>query len=178
MSERRRERHRKRKAEKVSFLEGMQNRVRETLGLGRVLVTEPRAFPGALGKVAKRSVRTLWDARGGGLYACGFVLTLIWLELTTLFGEIVSSGGIVEFFSEQVLEFLFRFTIDSFQNTIYAFLWPVYVIRISPIWGGAMLALLYVVFSRFIKDPLEDWLFHDDETPTDEIIDDSVQKQP
>lgn len=135
------------------------------MGLGRVLVSEPRAFPGALGKVAKRSVRTLWDARGGGLYACGFVLTFIWLEIRSLFDEIVASSGVGSFFGEQIFQLFFRFTIESLQNTILAFIWPVYIIEWSPLWGGVALAVLYLVFSRFIKEPLEGWLFHDDEEP-------------
>lgn len=135
------------------------------MSLGRVLVNEPRAFPGALGKVAKRSVRTLWDARGGGLYACGFVLTFIGLEIRSLFDGIVSSSGAGAFFGEQLFQIFFRFTIDSLQNTMLAFLWPAFAIEWSPMWGGAMLAVLYVVFPRFIKKRVESWLFHDDDTP-------------
>lgn len=158
----------KEKRQKESFLTGMANRAREAMGLGRVLVTEPRAFPGALGKVFKRSVRTLWQARGGGLYACGFVVTFIWLEITTLFEEIASSTSLAGFFSEQFFELILRFTIESLQNTIGAFLWPVYLIQLSPVWGGAILGALYLAFPRYIKEPLTRWLFHDDEQTTAE----------
>lgn len=130
-----------------------------------MLVTEPRAFPGALGKVAKRFVCTLWDARGGGLYACGFVLTFIWLEIRSLFTEIVSISGVGSFFGEQLFQLLFRFTVESLQNTIGAFIWPVYLLEWSPAWGGATLAALYFIFPRFFKEPLERWLFNDDVEP-------------
>ena len=151
------------KREKESFLTGMVNRLRETADLGRVLVTEPRAFPGALGRVFKRSVRTLWNARGGGLYACGFVVTFIWLEIASLFDEIASSTSLASFFSEQLFEVIVRFTIESLQNTIGAFIWPVYLIALSPVWGAAMLGVLYFAFPRYIKEPLTRWLFHDDD---------------
>lgn len=148
---------------KQSFLAGMESRLRETANLGQVLATEPRAFPGALGRVLKRFVRTVWNARGGGLYACGFVVTFLWLEATTLVGELVSSGSLAAFFSEQLFEFIFRFTIQSLTNTVTAFLWPFLVIQVSPVWGPAALGVLYLLFPRYLKEPLTQWLFHDDE---------------
>jgi hypothetical protein len=151
---------------KETFLEGLENRLRETANLGHVLATEPRAFPGALGRVLKRFVRTVWNARGGGLYACGFVVTFLWLEATTFIGELVASGSLASFVSEQLIEFILRFTVQSLTNTVLAFIWPVYVIQFSPIWGGIALAALYILFPRYLKEPLTKWLFHDaDEKP-------------
>jgi hypothetical protein len=158
-----RKNRKKPKREKESFLAGMENRLRETVSLGRVLATEPRAFPGALGRVFKRFVRTLWNARGGGLYACGFVVTFLWLEARTLIDEIASSSSVGAFFSEQLFELLFRFTVESLQNTVSAFIWPAWVLAVSPIWGAAVLGALYLVFPRYIKEPLTRWLFHDDD---------------
>jgi hypothetical protein len=141
----------------------MRNRLRETANLGRVLVTEPRAFPGELGRVFRRFVRSVWHARGGGLYACGFVVTFLWLEATTVVDEVASATSLGSFLSDQLFEFLFRFTIQSLQNTIGAFLWPVYVLQMSPVWGGATLAALYILFPRYIKEPLTQWLFRGDD---------------
>ena len=148
---------------KETFVEGLKNRLRETANLGHVLVTEPRAFPAAFGRVLKRFVRTVWNARGGGLYACGFVVTFLWLEATTLIGELVSSTSLASFFTDQLFEFIFRFTVQSLQNTIAAFIWPVWLIQLSPLWGGLLLAALYFVFPRYLKEPLTKWLFRDDE---------------
>lgn len=148
---------------KESFLDGMTKRLREAANLGHVLATEPRAFPGALWRVLKRFVRTVWNARGGGLYACGFVVTFLWLEATMFVGELVSSGSLASFFSEQLVEFIFRFTVQSLTNTVSAFMWPVWVIQMSPVWGSAALGVLYVVFPRYIKEPVTHWLFQDDE---------------
>ena len=52
-----------------------------TVGLGKTLVNEPKSFPGELWALVKRTLRALWNARGGGLYACGYVVTFAWLEI-------------------------------------------------------------------------------------------------
>jgi hypothetical protein len=106
----------------------------------------------------------LWHARGGGLYACGFVLTFIWLEATSLFDE-VTSGSVGGFLGAQVMQMLLRFTVESLENTVRAFVWPAYLLQWSPQWGAALLVALYFLFPRFLKEPLEHWLFDDDDTP-------------
>jgi hypothetical protein len=107
-------------------------------------------------------VRRLWDARGGGLYACGFVLTFIWLEATSLFDE-VTSGSVSGFLGGQVMQMVLRFTVESLENTVRAFIWPVYLLEWSPQWGAALLVALYFLFPRFLKERLERWLFDDEE---------------
>ena len=155
----------KKKRKKDPFVVRMKKRGREFKSLGQILVNEPRAFPGALLNVIRRSLRTLWDARGGGCYAFGFVLTFIWLEIRMFVDDIFEATSIGNFFSEQLLEMLFRYIGESFQNTIKAFIWPVYVIEASPQWGTGFLIVFYFVFTRLLKAPLEAWLFHDDESP-------------
>ncbi len=152
----------KAKPKKPSFFTRMANRGREFVSLGQLLVKQPRAFPTALLQVIRRSVRTIWDARGGGYYACGFVLTFIWLEIRMFVEDIATATGIADFFSEQLLEMLFRYIGESFVNTIKAFMWPVYIIGISPPWGLAVFVLMGVIFKNFLKAPIEKWLFHED----------------
>ena len=153
----------KNKKKKDSFVVRMKKRGREFKSLGQILVNEPRAFLRALLNVIRRSLRTLWDARGGGCYAFGFVVTFIWLEIRMFVDDIFEATGIGDFFSEQLLEMLFRYIGESFQNTIKAFIWPVYIIEISPTWGVGFLVAFYFIFTRLIKKPLEAWLFHDDD---------------
>ena len=69
------------------------------------------------------------------------------------------------FFGEQLLEMLFRYLGESFLNTIRAFAWPVYIIEISPPWGIAVFVLMGVLFKNFLKEPIEQWLFHEDDQP-------------
>ncbi len=153
----------KKKRKKDSFVVRMKRRGREVKSLGQTLLNEPKRFPRALLNVIRRSLRTVWDARGGGMYACGFVVTFVYLEVTTLVSEILSSNGVVEFFTEQLLEIVFRFVGESLGNMIQAFIWPVEIITYSPPWGIAILAAMYLLFTYLIKEPLAQWLFHDEE---------------
>lgn len=156
----------RKKRDKVSFVQGIRNRVREMLGLGTLLVNEPSAFPGETGRLLKRSLRKLWNARGGGLYASGYVVTFILLEIKTIGGEIVGSDSALSFITEQFFEMFFRLLSESFVNSILAFIWPALVLQWSPLWGIGILVALYFVFPRFIKPTLTKWLFDDNESPT------------
>ncbi len=153
----------KKKRKKDSFAVRMKRRGREFKSLGQILANEPRAFPRALLNVMRRSFRTVWDARGGGLYACGYVLTFLWLEIRMLVEDILSAESISGFFGEQLFEMFFRFLGESLQNMITAFMWPVFVIQIAPPWSIGILVGMFVAFARWIKEPLEAWLFHDDD---------------
>ncbi len=149
------------KQPKESFVARMRRRGRETKALGHTLINEPRAFPRQAGGLFKRMFRTMWEARGGGFYACGFVISFIWLEINTLIDEIASADGFIEFFTEQFLEFLMRFSAQSITNTVLSFLWPLLVIdRLGPI-SVALLLAGYLAFARFIKPVLTAWLFDD-----------------
>ena len=83
-----------------------------------------------------------------------------------LASDILSAESISGFFGEQIFEIFFRYLGDSLRNMISAFMWPVYVIEISPPWGLAAFVIMYLGFARWIKEPLEHWLFHDDEIPS------------
>ncbi|MGI9203440.1 MAG: hypothetical protein ACR2Q3_05500 [Woeseiaceae bacterium] len=154
----------KSKKKKPSFFARMANRGRELKALGQVLANDPRSFPAGLLKLIKRSLRTVWDARGGGLYACGFLVTFVFLEIRMFFVDIYEAESVSGYFSSQMSELLFKYIGESFQNTISAFMWPVYVVEINPTWGAIILAGLFIVFPKFIKGPLEGWLFDDDES--------------
>lgn len=131
--------------------------------MGALLVKEPRAFPAASLQIFKRAFRKVWHARGGGLYACGFFLTFVWLEISMFFGEIYEAESIGSFFGGQFLELLFRFSVLSLKNTINALIWPVHIIMLAPAVGAIAVGAMFVVFEYFVKEPLEEWLFGDDE---------------
>jgi hypothetical protein len=114
--------------------------------------------------VIRRWIRKVWNARGGGLYACGFVVAFAWLEFTTLVDQFSSTAGITGFFSGQLIQFLLRFTVDSLVNTVYALIWPIQIIRYSPPWGFVILGAMYLLFTYLLKNPLQRWLFHETET--------------
>jgi len=105
--------------------------------------------------------RKVWNVRGGGVYACGFALTFVYLEVSTVAGEFIESESVGAFFSEQLVEFIFRFAIDSITNTIQALMWPIYFIQWQPPYGAIGLGLAYVVFANYLEKPITDWLFPD-----------------
>jgi hypothetical protein len=105
----------------------------------------------------------VWKLRGGGLYAVGWAATFIYLEVTTVLGEIVGADGFVDFFTNQIIEFPFRFMTDSIANMIQAFMWPAYVVSWQPPVGAIALGVAYVVFAKFIKHHITAWLFPDGE---------------
>jgi hypothetical protein len=78
--------------------------------------------------------------------------------------DILSAESIGGFFGEEIFEMFFRFLGESLQNMIRAFMWPVFVIELSPPWGLTGLIAMFVIFANFLKRPLEQWLFHDDES--------------
>ena len=67
---------------------GLPNHLREQrFGLDPGFI----AVGGELGTILKRWLRSLWNARGGGLYACGYLVTFLWLEVKTIAGELLAS---------------------------------------------------------------------------------------
>lgn len=151
----------RRKNKKKPFLARMADRGREFLALGKVLVNEPKSFPSAVMTLAKNSLRTVWDARGGGLYACGFVVSFVWLEISMLASEFAESSGLAGFLGGQLVELLLRFTVESMVNTIRALLWPFALIGFQPPKGMILFVVLYLLFPRYLKPPLERLLFTD-----------------
>ena len=105
----------------------------------------------------------VWKVRGGGLYAVGWAVTFLYLEITTLLGEIAGADGIVDFFTSQLLEFLFRFMGDSIRNMVMAFMWPVDIVQWQPPIGAIALGVAFMLFPTFVKPHITSWLFPDGE---------------
>ena len=155
-------RAKRKKPKKPPLATRIRNQARETASLGSLLVNEPKSFPGALLQVFKRGFRNVWRARGGGLYACGFLLTFVWLEVTMIFGEVLEAESIGGFFSGQLVELLLRFSIMSIRNTVNALIWPFHIISLSPVWGALTIGAMYILFAKLVQAPLEQWLFGDE----------------
>lgn len=150
------------RAAKPSFTVRMQNRGREFLSLGEILLKRPAEFPRALLGLLRRSFRTVWDARGGGLYACGFVVTFVWLEVSMFIADIIAAAGPGEFVGDSFIGMIVGYFVESFINTINSLIWPVRVISVAPPYGLIALGVMFFVFPRYLKAPLEQWLFEDD----------------
>jgi hypothetical protein len=149
--------------DKPSYFRKLGDRAKTVGSLSETLIRQPKAFPRETAHAVRPWFRKVWDARGGGLYACGFVVAFVYLEVTTLIGEILGSQGVAEFFTEQLIELPFRFLGESLKNMLLAFIWPAAIVQFSPPWGIAILVALYLVFTHLIKEPLERWLFNDED---------------
>ena len=114
----------------------------------------------------RRWFAKVWKVRGGGLYACGYAITFVVLEVTTVVSELAESASIRDFLTEQLVEFVFRFATDSLINLIQALIWPVYIVQWAPPFGAIGLGIACLVFARYLKKPITDWLFPDDEQET------------
>ena len=78
----------------------------------------------------------------------------------------LEAGSFIEDFKEigllldgQVLAFVMNFIVDSFENTIQAFMWPVVIVQWAPPFGAIGLGLAFLLFPRFVKQHVEAWLF-------------------
>jgi hypothetical protein len=142
-------------------MQGTREHLKAVYGLGRTLVEEPRSFPGQLRLHLLKWARATWNARGGGFYACGFVVTFLYLEIELLVTELVTSTGAGDFIVAQLLQLVLRFTVDSLVNTVLALIWPALVLGLSPIYGGLGLAAGYFIFKHFLKERLTRRLFSD-----------------
>ncbi len=109
----------------------------------------------------RRWFAKVWKVRGGGLYAVGWAATFVYLELTTVLGEIAEADGIVDFFTNQLMEFVFRFMSDSIANMIQAFIWPVFIVQWQPPIGVIALGAAYIIFANYVKHHITAWLFPD-----------------
>jgi hypothetical protein len=150
---------RKTKKEKRPFMHGTRERLTTVYGLGRTLIEEPRSFPGELKLQLLKWMRATWNARGGGFYACGFVVTFLFLEVKLLVTELFTSDGADDFIVAQVLQLILRFTVDSLVNAVLALIWPALILGLSPIWGALGLVVGYFVFTRLLKERLTQVLF-------------------
>lgn len=104
--------------------------------------------------------RKVWKVRGGGLYAVGFAATFLYLEVLSLVDDVLGIGAL---FRGEAIEFFVNFIVESFMNTIAAFMWPIEVIRFSPPVGVIALGIAFWLFPIFVKPHIERWLFDDDE---------------
>jgi hypothetical protein len=67
-------------------------------------------------------------------------------------------------FNGEIVEFFLNFVIDSFQNTVQAFMWPVKVVQFAQPWGAIGLGVAFMLFPKYVKKHIETWLFSDDKS--------------
>lgn len=131
---------------------------------GRSAVTQPGGVPAKAHGWFRNWFRNIWNVRGGGLYACGFAVTFLFLEIREiLFEDIAEFVAINNYLSGQLVEYVIRFFVDTFVNFVQALIWPVHVMRLWPPVGIIALSVAFFVFPYVLKQPIERWLFQDDD---------------
>ena len=140
----------------------LRQRLGDTLTSLDEVRRNPRSAPGKAHGWFRRWFRKLWEIRGGGLYALGYIVTFAYLEVTTFTSELIESTSVSGFVGAQVFEFFFRFLSDSIANMIKAFMWPVWIVQLNPPFGAIAFGLAFVGFARFVKPRLEVWIFGDE----------------
>ncbi len=73
--------------------------------------------------------------------------------------DIAGVGGL---FSGGIINFALDFIIDSFKNTLGALMWPVEIVTFAPPWGAIGFGLAFVAFPKYLKKPIEGWLFDEE----------------
>ena len=88
------------------------------------------------------------------------------LEAASIVNDVKDVGML---FDGEIIGFFLNFIVDSFRNTMQAFAWPVIIIQLAQPWGAIGLGLAFFLFPKYLKKPIEAWLFSDveDEETTD-----------
>jgi hypothetical protein len=78
---------------------------------------------------------------------------------------VLEAGSFIEDFKEigllldgQVFAFILNFIVDSLQNTLQAFIWPVNIVQVAPPFGAIGLGLAFWLFPIYVKKHIEAWL--------------------
>jgi hypothetical protein len=99
----------------------------------------------------------LWITKGGGFYGLGYVITFVTLEIRSLSGDLSGNGELAGFIASQFIQFIIRFSVESFLNAMFSLIWPVYLLRWLEGWGIVALIGIYVLYRSVVRPSLEIW---------------------
>ncbi len=133
--------------------------------LSDVVVNRPRELPGRAHGWFRRWFAKVWRVRGGGLYAFGFAISFVIYEVRMLIEDFSGDSDYAVLLDGEIVSFIVNFFLESLANTIQALLWPLSILKFSPVYGAVGLGLAYLLFSRVFKKPIEAWLFADEAEP-------------
>ena len=133
---------------------------------GRAAVTDPRGLPRRAEGAFRRWFRKVWAVRGGGLYATGFAVVFLYLEVVEIVTDDLPTLFASNLLSSEIIGLIVDFIKDTVVNFVSALIWPVYVVTAAPPWGALGLAAAFVVFDRFLAARVEEWMNRDDPVAT------------
>ena len=99
----------------------------------------------------------LWITKGAGFYGLGYVITFVTLEARALSSDLGGSGGMTGFVTSQIIQFIIRFSVESFLNAMFALMWPVNLFRWLQGWGLPVLIGAYCLYRFVVRPTLETW---------------------
>jgi len=149
------------KAKKAPLGRRLGASLRAAGDLGVDAVRNPAGIPHTAHGAFRNWFRKVWNTRGGSIYTLGYALTFAALELKTFVAGLAGMTNAGDFVMEQLWQFLVRFSADSISNLVMAFIWPVFVVTWYPPWGACLFVIALLLFPKFIKPPVERWLFGD-----------------
>ena len=126
--------------------------------LGKTAVNRPRELPRHAEGLLRRWFRNVWAVRGGGLYAVGFAVTFLYLEIVEIVTDDLPALFTINILSSELFALIVSFIVDTFMNFITALMWPVFVVTFAPPWGAIAFGIAFVAFNQFLKAPVERWL--------------------
>jgi hypothetical protein len=130
--------------------------------LGRDAVTRPGGLSDKAEGWFRSWFRKVWEVRGGGLYAVGFAVAFLYFEIReAVVEDIPQLFAMNDILSSEIIGFGIQFLVDSMVNFVSALMWPVYVVQLWPPVGLIALVAAFVLFPRYLKKPIERWLFQD-----------------
>ncbi len=133
--------------------------------MGREALLGPDGVVDTLREFLFRWFRKIWKLRGGGLYAVGFALSFLYLEVTELLlDDIPGFFNLDSYDAGAIIGFGVEVFVDTIRNTVLAFTWPVFFVQWQPPIGLALLVLAFMLFPRFVKPHLERWLFGEEKS--------------
>ncbi len=135
--------------------------------IGKTAVERPHELPRHAEGMLRRWFRNVWAVRGGGLYAVGFGVTFLYLEVLEIITDDIPTLFTINLMSGELIEYIISFIIDTFMNFLTALMWPVFIVMFAPPWGAIGLGVAFVAFNRFLKEPVERWLEHEPESTLD-----------
>jgi hypothetical protein len=130
--------------------------------LGREAVARPGGLPDKAHGWFRSWFRKVWEVRGGGLYAVGFAAAFLFFEIREVVVEdIPQFVAMNNILSSELIAFGIEFLVDTLVNFVRALLWPMYVVMLWPPAGAIVLGAAFILFPRYLKKPIESWLFQD-----------------
>lgn len=136
-----------------SAVEKKEGRFARHVRVAKQLRREPRSVV----SLFRGWLLDLWQARGGGFYGLGCVITFISLEVKMLAADIAGSDSVSEAVVFEALEYVARFGFLSFVNGFLALLWPAFLLQWLNAWGFVVLLAGYIGFERGLRPLIETW---------------------